>query len=149
MANIYFDMDGTIANLYQVNNWLEKLIAADPSPYAEAAPMVHLSTLARILNKLQKQGHHIGIISWLSKNSTDKYDMQVSEAKRKWLKNHMPSVHWNEIHIVKYGTPKSSIAHMSTKTILFDDEQPNLTEWNKAGGKGYKPERIFEVLKAL
>ena len=34
MRTIWFDMDGTIANLYGVDNWLDKLHASDASPYA-------------------------------------------------------------------------------------------------------------------
>ena len=36
---ICFDMDGTIANLYGVHNWLEMLRAEDPTPYALAEYM--------------------------------------------------------------------------------------------------------------
>lgn len=60
---IYFDMDGTIANLYGVENWLEKLRACDASPYEEAEPLIDLAQLARLLNKLQRKGYEIGIIS--------------------------------------------------------------------------------------
>ena len=47
---IYFDMDGTIANLYAVENWLPKLRNEDASPYTDAEPLVRLATLARLLN---------------------------------------------------------------------------------------------------
>jgi len=66
---IWFDMDGTIADLYGVNGWLEMLIAEDTTPYAIARPLVNLSQLARKLNTLQRAGYEIGIISWGSKNS--------------------------------------------------------------------------------
>ena len=33
---ICFDMDGTIANLYGVENWLAYLVAEDVKPYKEA-----------------------------------------------------------------------------------------------------------------
>ena len=39
MRTIWWDMDGTIANLYAVNDWLPKLRSEDPSPYAEAEVM--------------------------------------------------------------------------------------------------------------
>ena len=71
---IWFDMDGTIADLYNVENWLPKLRSYDPSPYAEAKVMWNMSLLARYLNKLQKLGYWIGIISWASKDSTKEYD---------------------------------------------------------------------------
>ena len=52
---IWFDMDGTIANLYGVEGWLDMLIASDPTPYKLAAPLVNMNTLARKLNKLQRR----------------------------------------------------------------------------------------------
>jgi len=89
---IYFDMDGTIADLYADPNWLDKLRAYDPAPYRDAAPLVRLSQLARKLNKLQRAGYTIGIISWLSKTSTPEYDSAVTAAKLEWLHKHLPSV---------------------------------------------------------
>ena len=83
---INFDMDGTIANLYGVDGWLEMLTANDPTPYAIAKPLVNLSRLARYLNKIQKMGIEIGVISWLAKNSNAEYDTAVTEAKMNWLK---------------------------------------------------------------
>ena len=68
---INFDMDGTIADLYGVENWLDYLIAEDTTPYAVAEPLLRLCTLARMLNKLQKNGYEIAVISWLSKTGTE------------------------------------------------------------------------------
>ena len=36
---IYFDMDGTIADLYGVENWLDYLVAEQTKPYREAKPL--------------------------------------------------------------------------------------------------------------
>lgn len=36
---IYFDMDGTIANLYGVENWLDYLIANDPRLMRSQSPL--------------------------------------------------------------------------------------------------------------
>ena len=119
---IWFDMDGTIADLYGVDGWLHYLINSDVYPYANARPLLHLSTLARMLNKLQREGYEIGIISWLSKSGTDEYNQAVTDAKMKWLKKHLASVQFNAIHIVKYGTPKE-IFSSSENDILFDDEE--------------------------
>ena len=44
---INFDMDGTIADLYGIENWLEMLIAEDNTPSAEGLPLLRLSSLAR------------------------------------------------------------------------------------------------------
>lgn len=86
---IFFDMDGTIADLYGVENWLECLINSNPMPYEMAKPMLRLSTLARYLNKLQKCGFRIGIISWLSKSGTEEYNAEVTEVKLAWLAKHL------------------------------------------------------------
>lgn len=144
-TTIFFDMDGTIANFYGVENWLDYLIASDPTPYAVAKPLLHMATLARTLNRLQKQGYRIGIISWLSKSGTEAYNQTVTETKLAWLTEHMPSVHFDEINIVKYGTPKQMFAH-SANDILFDDEQPNRNSWT---GKAYNVDNIINTLLGL
>ena len=141
---IYFDMDGTIANLYGVENWLDYLLASDPTPYKVAKPMVNMSTLARLLNRLQADGWHIGVVSWLSKNSTSYYDEMVTNAKLEWLRKHLKSVEWNEINIVPYGTPKQTV--VSLKGILFDDEKPNRENWI---GDAFDESHIIEILKKL
>jgi hypothetical protein len=142
---IYFDMDGTIANLYGVENWLEKIINEDASLYTEALPLVKMNVLARLLNKLQKNGYIIGIVSWLAKNSTENYDLEVTKAKINWLKSHLASVNFDEIKIVPYGTPKEKIVNFPNG-ILFDDETPNRENWI---GKAFDETEILTVLKAL
>jgi len=142
VKEIWFDMDGTIANLYGVEGWLDMLIAKDATPYKVAAPMVRMATLARLLNRLQRQGYKIGVISWLSKTSTPEYDKAVTKAKRAWLAKHLKSVKFDRIDIVKYGTPKQK----GRNGILFDDEKPNRENWN---GTAYNVDNIIEVLKGL
>ena len=142
---IYFDMDGTIADLYAVEGWLDMLRAYDPTPYEMAKPLVRLATLARLLNRLQRDGYTIGIISWLSKEPTPSYDEAVTNAKLEWLENHMPSVEWDEINIVPHGTPKHEVV-ANPYGILFDDEQKNRDEWV---GTAYNVNNIIEILKSL
>ena len=81
---IYFDMDGTLADLYGVPNWLPKLRACDPSPYAQAVPMCDLRLMARYLNQLQRKGYTLGVISWLSKEASPIYDEAVRLRKKRW-----------------------------------------------------------------
>ena len=142
---IYFDMDGTIANLYGVDNWLDYLIAKDETPYREAKPMVRMNVLARVLNTLIKKGWTIGIVSWLAKNSNTEYDERVTKAKMEWLQKHLKSVKFEEIHIVPYGTPKHEIVN-NPNGILFDDEKPNRDNWK---GIAYDVNEIIETLKAI
>ena len=142
---IAFDMDGTLANLYKVNGWLADLQAENTRPYEIAEVMLNMNSLARVLNRLQKNGYEIGIISWLSKSGSDSYKEEIEIAKRMWLKKHLASVKFDFIEIVDYGTDKN-IVRTSTSDILFDDEIGNRENWN---GVAYDVENILEVLKAL
>lgn len=140
---IWFDMDGTIANLYAVENWLADLRAESTRPYDMALPMVNFSLFARLLNRLQAEGWKIGIISWTAKSGSEAYNMAVEIAKRAWLAQHLPSVEWDEIKVVRYGTNKKTACGDG---ILFDDEIENRETW---GENAYTPDRIVEILKGL
>ena len=83
---IWFDMDGTIADLYGVDKWLEKILDNDVSPYENAKPLINMNILARILNKLQKQGYKIGIVSWLAYGENIDGE-KIENAKRNGLKS--------------------------------------------------------------
>ena len=140
---IWFDMDGTIANLYGDPEWLPKLRAYNPEPYVNATPLLNMSLLARYLNRLQKQGYQICIVSWLSKEPNPLYDALVTQAKLAWLKKHLASVQFDRIDIIAYGTPKGE----GREGILFDDELRNRLEWLK--GEAFPPEKIFEILQKI
>ena len=142
---INFDMDGTIADLYANPNWLPLLRAFDPTPYATAKPLLRLSALARKLNELQKQGYELAVISWLSKESNPAYDEAVTATKMAWLAEHLPSVKWDRITIVPYGTPKQNFCN-SPLDILFDDEERNRTNWT---GRAYDVKNIMEILREI
>lgn len=146
MRTIYFDMDGTIADLYGVDNWLDKLINNDATPYEEASPMVDMIEFTKLLIELQKLGMKIGIVSWLSKNSNREYDTRVRTAKRKWLRENV-GITFDEVHIVKYGTRKDYIVK-DKNGILFDDEIGNRKNWK---GIAIDPleKNINEILKML
>ena len=120
---IYFDMDGTIADLYGVENWLDYLVAEQTKPYREAKPL----------------------ISWLARGGSDEYGDRVAQAKEKWLAKHLGSVQFDEIKIAKYGTPKQFLADHAFG-ILFDEEQQNRDAWV---GEAYDVHNILQVLTAI
>ena len=141
---IWFDMDGTIADLYAVENWLPMLRAYDPTPYKNAKPLVHMSTLARLIHKAQSKGYAVGVLSWLSKTSTPEYDSKVTTAKLNWLRKHLPSVVFDAIVIVPYGKTKDDF-NMGDD-ILFDDEERNRSEW---GGTSYDVANLTKTLATV
>ena len=144
-TTLYFDMDGTIADLYGVTNWLEFLINEETTPYDNAKGIINLSQFARLINTLKRKGYKLGIISWTSKNGSDEYNKAVANSKKKWLAKHLASVEFDEIHIIPYGVPKKTVA-TTDNAILFDDEQRNLDEW---GGRAVNANSMIEYLKGL
>lgn len=141
---IWLDMDGTIANLYAVEGWLTMLRAYDPTPYASAKPLVNMAVLARLLNNRQREGFKICIVTALSKEPTPEYDRAVIEAKKGWLKNHLPSVQFDEIKFVPYTFEKNRVN--SGNDVLFDDEVRHLEAWT---GTAIPAANILAGLKAL
>lgn len=139
---IWFDMDGTIADLYGVENWLPMLRAEDTTPYLVAAPLLNLAVLARLLNKAQRNGYKLGVISWTAKGGSYEYNEMVAEAKKKWLAIHLKSVHFDAVDIVEYGTPKEEGRY----GILFDDEEKNRQNWNEVA---FDQTQILEILRQL
>lgn len=137
---ITFDMDGTIADFYGVNNWLDYLNAEDTTPYEVARPLINMSLLARLLNRAKERGHEIYILSWTSRTGSPDYCERIKKVKLKWIETHLKSVPFTSIDIVPYGTPKVG------EGILFDDEEKNRNTW---GEGAYEPNDIFKVLKEL
>lgn len=141
---IWFDMDGTIADLYGVENWLTDLRAEIARPYKVAKANVNLSLLARYLNKLRAGGYKVGVISWCSMQSSAQYENEVAAAKIHWLINHLPSVWFDEVNIVPYGTEKNSFNRGDD--LLFDDDIRVRANWS---GESYAPEQMFDVLHQM
>ena len=142
---ISFDMDGTIADLYGVENWLEYLLEENVKPYKIAKPLVNMNILARRLNNLQRKGYEIGVISWTSKCGSDEYNTEVEAAKRAWLHKHLASVKFDFIAVVPYGYNKAAFAD-SEQDVLFDDEDKNREDWR---GVAYDVDNILEILKSF
>ncbi len=142
---IYFDMDGTLVDFYGVPNWLPKLRSYDPSPYTQAKPLLNFNVFARYVNHLQRLGYTVGVISWLAKDSIPVYDEAVRTRKNRYLENHMNSIRWDEVHLVKYGTPKHYIAK-TKHGILFDDNEEVRENWN---GIAFDEKNILDILKFL
>lgn len=142
---LVFDMDGTIANLYGVDNWLTKLRTFDVSPYLDAEPLYDFERLTYLLRELESFGVTIAIVSWLSKDSNREYDRMVRNAKRTWLTEH--GFPFDEIHLVKYGTLKQSTLADKAEAVLFDDNDEIREKWNI--GEAVHPDNMIEYLERI
>lgn len=131
---IYFDMDGTIADLYNYPNWLEKLRNSDVSPYAEALPLVDMDALNELMEKFIALGFVIGVISWSAMNGSKEYNKATRTAKKRWIKDNLPCV--SEFHVVKYGTSKHTVAKIKG-SILVDDNADVRKAWENYTEENY------------
>ena len=144
---LVFDMDGTIADLYAVSDWLENIIAENVRPYAIAEPMYNMNKLVSVINRLKENGWRVAIVSWTSKHGSKEYNKEVRKVKKEWLDRY--NFPYDELHVIKYGTPKS---YCMKKTggfqILFDDEEPNRKAWRN-GSTVNANEDIYKILKNM
>ena len=144
---LVFDMDGTIADLYAVTDWLENIMAENVRPYAIAEPMYNMNKLVNVINRLKENGWRVAIVSWTSKHGSKEYNKAVRKVKKEWLDRY--NFPYDELHVIKYGTPKS---YCMKKTggfqILFDDEEPNRKAWRN-GSTVNANENIYKILKNM
>jgi hypothetical protein len=120
---IIFDMDGTIADLYNTDNWSERLDNGDATVYADAKPMVNMPEFHSLLNALRIAGYKVIILSWLSKNDNPDFHKRIITEKKNWIKKYNIPV--DDIIITKYGVNKHDTIinkFSSTDITIFDDD---------------------------
>lgn len=127
---IWFDMDGTIADFYGVDGWLDDLMNLDTRPYELAKPLYDTIDLVNMLLELKMVGYQIGIISWLSKNRNVEFETRIAQAKKKWLAENLLDDILDKIIITPYGMTKADTCRKFGKGILIDDEQQNRDKWD-------------------
>lgn len=148
MKVLVFDMDGTIADLYGVDKWLDMLRNFDSTPYKTAKPLYDMDTLQVLLNLLKKRDYKIVVTSWLSKESNNIFDKQVRQAKKDWLDFY--GFPYDELHIVKYGTTKAECTRgYGKEQILFDDNAKVRSGWTLGKTVDASTENILKVLADL
>lgn len=126
---LVFDMDGTIADLYNVDNWLEMLRDYNPTPYIIAKPIYDMFSLNNLLDILKAQGWKIAVVSWASKECDDTFKQAIRLAKIDWLNRY--NFPYDEVHIVKYGTTKANcVRKFDGRKILVDDNEKVRQGWN-------------------
>lgn len=148
---IYFDMDGTIADLYGQPNWLYDLRHENIAPYVNAEPMFEMDKLNALLEALKAFGFSIGVITWGSMGASADYDKVVRKAKKTWVRDNLPVC--DEFHYQKYGTPKHRAVYQNIRInhdILIDDNEEVRKAWVAKGGIAINPtNELFTELARL
>ena len=145
---LVFDMDGTLANFYGVNGWLNDLQNENTRPYDIAEPLYDMDILNAILDVLRLQGWRIVVTTWLAKGSTKAYDDAVRMSKIQWLKKY--NFVYDEIHLVKYGTTKANCTRKNGGyQILIDDNAKIRKGWTLGDTINANENIIEKLLKLL
>ena len=119
---VYLDMDGTIANLYGIENWLPRLRNEDESIFLECAPIVTESELRR---HFPESLYDVRILSMTPMNASTEYCMNVINQKNAWLDKYFPSI--SKRIYRKYGHNKN--LKNSQYAILIDDSKSIRESW--------------------
>jgi hypothetical protein len=144
---LVFDMDGTLANFYGVNGWLNDLQNENTRPYDIAEPLYNMDILNAILDVLRLQGWRIVVTTWLAKGSTKAYDDAVRVSKIQWLKKY--NFVYDEIHLVKYGTTKANCTRKNGGYQILVDDNAKIREGWTLGDTINANENIIEKLLKL
>jgi hypothetical protein len=122
-------MDGTIADLYGVEDWLPKLRSENTSPYSDALPIYNMLELSAIIDVFRSIGYKVIIVSWGSMGGSNEYTREVKKVKQEWLKRYL--FPYDELHVIKYGTPKTKFTN-EDNVILVDDSTEVINEFLKS-----------------
>ena len=113
---VYLDMDGTIANLYGMENWLEKLRNEVEGLFLECEPFL---TENELKNYFPTEEFELRICSMTPLNATEEYCQVVINEKNQWLDKYFPSI-THRVYMV-YGHNKN--LKNSVNHILVDDNE--------------------------
>lgn len=125
---IFFDMDGTIADLYNTNNWLDLLLNETAGLFRNLKVMHDKRKLQNIIKRLQDIGYEVEVITWTPKDVSEDYIKIVEQEKKDWIEEHFPMI--EVVHCVRYGVPKQKAGYKFSKLqILVDDNEEVLKTW--------------------
>ena len=119
---VYLDMDGTIFNLYEQENWLDRLRNEDPLVFSGDNRLI---TEERLRIYFPADEYDVRILSMTPLNVSNEYCEKVIEMKNAWLDAYFPSI--SKRIYRKYGHNKN--LRNSKNAILIDDSEPIRKSW--------------------
>lgn len=135
---IWFDMDGTLYDLYKIPGWLamlenEQWHVFDQPGYARA----NIHRINDAIRALKASGWTVGVITWAPKDVVEgAHDIDmVAEHKYDWLANNVPELTEDDspFMCVPYGENKARVLHLSgfrgDVNYLVDDNKEVRRAW--------------------
>ena len=141
MNSIWFDMDGTIAELYKVKNWLSDLRSNDWSVYDRCLPRAHYERINAAIEALIENGWQVGVITWASKGIDFGGELNaISDIKFEWLCRFFPALADGRFACIPYGYDKGQFMlemyddyNPYDISYLVDDNKEVRAAWRKHG----------------
>lgn len=138
MNSIWFDMDGTIAELYKVKDWLPALRSNDWSVYDRCLPRAHYERINAAIEALIENGWQVGVITWASKGIDWGKELDaITEIKFDWLCRFFPALADGKFACIPYGYNKAKyLTEMGSSyglAYLVDDNKEVRAAWRKFG----------------
>lgn len=146
-TTIYFDLDGTLFDLYGQEDWLKRLRAEDATVFeGNFLPTINRNDLFTVIYKLRLKGVKFGVITWLPMQATPEFEEEAAEVKKKWVYENLPFI--QDVVCISYGIPKqNAIVKKSKNMFLIDDNKEVCEIWDN--GKDRKAYQVKENNSAV
>lgn len=140
-GTIWFDMDGTIYDLYKIPNWLEMLVdKKDYNVYnIDGYERPNLARIRSAVQALIAIGWRVGVITWAGKGVNEFTEEMTAtvRAKREWLGKNLPEL-LQEFNCIPYGMSKAGYLRLcqigsNTTNYLVDDNKEVRKDWRAHG----------------
>ena len=131
-TKIYFDLDGTLFDLYNKKNWFEDLTNERNGVFeGDFLEEIDTDNFYEIIDILLSMGVTFGVITWLPMQASPEYEEVCREEKMRWVRKNLPFV--SEFNCVSYGTPKQNcIQKRAKRMFLIDDNVEICQAWETA-----------------
>lgn len=135
---IWFDMDGTLYDLYKIPGWLAALQDGDWSIYNQPGYCrANLNRIRNAIHVLQENGWTVGVITWGPKGVKweDEELGDIEVVKAHWLLENVPEL--ERMVCLPYGYDKAQfieeMEEVYAVNYLVDDNALVRKEWRKHG----------------
>lgn len=125
-ARIYFDFDGTVADLYGMSDWKSKLEAEERGVFINCEPLVNMDILNGLCNALKPFGYEFIGLTWLPKHASRAYERDCEREKKAWAEQHFSAL--DKVKCLSYGVKKQHGAKKG-RAFLIDDNREVLLQW--------------------
>lgn len=135
---VWFDMDGTLYDLYNIPDWLERLLSEDAPVFYDGRPMYDPYRINKAIKALVAHGWDVGVVTWAPKDVEEDspFFTEVAYQKLCWIRQYYPELAHN-FHCIPYGDSKRNYIYetrvrtslIGGTQVLVDDNRIVRDDW--------------------